>query len=592
MAVYPWLLGVAAIAAAYLIGAIPFGFLIARWVGGIDIRTVGSGNIGATNVGRNLGFRFFVLVFALDLAKGFVPTWGFPRLFATLAGASAPDLPVLVALATILGHNFPVYLKFKGGKGVATSLGAVLALDWVAALSSAAGFTAALVASRYVSLSSLLGASVFVIVHFVRVGAPWSREELAMSVATVGLFVMLLVRHRKNLARIAAGTEPKVALRKRRDDRPDAPPHGRIAVAWLVILAVVVLLGAGATALWQRATRTQVLTIGCLELSEVARAATSYQRAERVAFADGGRLLAVTCPRYNRLVLYRVSDRDALELEGDLELEGKPVAVCAATDRLYVLERPPGDERHVQPGWWETFDFRGQRLGERVRVGYYPDDMALSADGRHAFVLTSGRAEGDANKPAPALDVYTLESAGKPIGRVTFDGSDDDPCRLTLSSSGQCVVVTLSGSNMSAAVDLADPREPCMIGRARLASADAPYASRSESDDDWIIMPSASGREAVALKCGSLGDCVAVTLPRDSAIELHQVSPRRALGKLRLRGGATGLGMTRPTGLAYSHERNLLAVANRSGGVHLVAIRARQKAVAAGTSAGNTLRGN
>ena len=113
-----------AVLAAYLIGSIPFGYLTARLVKGIDIRTVGSGNLGATNVGRVLGPRYFWLVLALDALKGFGPTWAFPELLRQRADSVPPDLPVLIALATILGHTFPVYLKFRGGKGVATSLGA------------------------------------------------------------------------------------------------------------------------------------------------------------------------------------------------------------------------------------------------------------------------------------------------------------------------------------------------------------------------------------------------------------------------------------------------------------------------------------
>src|SRR3954466_12005327 len=115
------LMQLAAVVLAYLIGAIPFGLLGARWVGGVDIRAVGSGNIGATNVGRVLGFRFFVLVFLLDMLKGLLPTLGPPALVAYLTGSNPDHLPVLVALATILGHNFPIYLRFRGGKGVATS---------------------------------------------------------------------------------------------------------------------------------------------------------------------------------------------------------------------------------------------------------------------------------------------------------------------------------------------------------------------------------------------------------------------------------------------------------------------------------------
>src|SRR5262245_3425733 len=121
------LLSAAAIVLAYLIGAIPFGYLVAKLARGIDIRTVGSGNVGATNVGRVLGFRYFLLVMVLDLLKGLLPTIGFPEVVARLTGADVSGLAVLVALATILGHNYPIYLKLRGGKGVATSLGALLA---------------------------------------------------------------------------------------------------------------------------------------------------------------------------------------------------------------------------------------------------------------------------------------------------------------------------------------------------------------------------------------------------------------------------------------------------------------------------------
>src|SRR4051794_1215241 len=93
---------------AYLLGSIPFGFLIARWFGKVDIRTVGSGNIGATNVGRVLGFRFFVVVFLLDFLKGFLPTYSFPILANRATSLNLPDLPVLMAVASILGHNFPI----------------------------------------------------------------------------------------------------------------------------------------------------------------------------------------------------------------------------------------------------------------------------------------------------------------------------------------------------------------------------------------------------------------------------------------------------------------------------------------------------
>ena len=564
-----------AVVLAYLIGAIPFGYLVARWVGGVDIRTVGSGNIGATNVGRALGFRFFVLVFALDLCKGLLPTLVFPRLFERLSGHPAPTgLAVFVALAAVLGHVFPVYLKFKGGKAVAASLGAVVALDPASAVAAAVGFLAFVLVSRYVSVSSVLGGLVFALVHFTRVDAPWSPEGRAMSAFTVGVPLFLAYLHRKNFARVAAGTEPKVNLRKRRK-----PPEGRAAVVCVLALAAVFAASAVGLALRQRVQTRDVLTVGRYHFEEVARAGTGHQRAERVAFADGGRLLAVTCPRYDRLVLYRVTDARGLDVFRDLTLDGQPVAVCPTDDRFYVLMRPPGDRRHVEAGWWQALDFRGEPVGGRVPVGYYPDDLALSPDGRLAYVLTSGRAEGEPDRPRPCLSVYDLASPSAPIGRVDFEGEEDDPARVTLSARGQVAAVTLLGSNTAAAVDLYDPSRPILAGRTPLADLDHPYPSRS--DDDWIVMPVASGRESTTFSLPGVGSCVVCTLPRESGIEVYETTWNRSLGRLTLRSGTLRLGKTRPTGLAFSPDRHLIAVANRSGGVHLLAARADVEEVAA-----------
>ena len=119
-------------------------------------------------------------------------------------------------MASILGHNFPVYLRFKGGKGVATSLGGLLALDPIACGAAAVGFFIVFFLTRYVSLSSIAGALAFVAGHFARAREPWSKENLAMSVLSIAIAVLLVVRHHKNLRRILAGTEPKVPLRRSR----------------------------------------------------------------------------------------------------------------------------------------------------------------------------------------------------------------------------------------------------------------------------------------------------------------------------------------------------------------------------------------
>lgn len=195
---------------AYLIGAIPFGLLTVRILKGIDVRTIGSGNIGATNVKRVLGTKGFVGVLILDALKGFLPPLGAPWLAAALGVDPVPHwLPVGAALAAIIGHNFPVYLGFKGGKGVATSLGAVLALDPLGALIAAGAFVFFLLTIRYMSLSSLLGALAFGVAWFARARPPFDAAHAPMSLFVLLAVAMMFVRHRANIGRLLAGTEPK-----------------------------------------------------------------------------------------------------------------------------------------------------------------------------------------------------------------------------------------------------------------------------------------------------------------------------------------------------------------------------------------------
>lgn len=569
------LLAVVAIAVSYLIGSVPFAYLTVYWLRGIDIRTVGSGNVGATNVGRVLGFRYFVFVFVLDVLKGLLPTYWLPQLVAGVSGETVADLRVLVALATILGHNFSAFLRFRGGKGVATSLGALLALDATTSLLMAGSFIVFFVVTRIVSISSVSAALVFVLVHFYRVDHPWRRDQIAMSLLTIGLLGMLIVRHRKNFARIAAGTEPKVSFRKRRSD-----PPGRVTPWVLVVLALLSVVG-GLFAANAARTVEVPLGVGPFRLVEVARASTNHQRAERLTFADGGRLLAVTCPRYDRVVLYRVTKEQTLELLRDLELKAKPVALWPTSDRIYVLQRPSGDARHVEEAYWETFDFQGEPVGERFRVGFDPDDLVISRDEQVAFVLTSGHAEGETNRPAPAFEVIDLTSRiPKTLARLNFEGPGDDPERITLSTNETHAAVKLWGSDQVVGISLADRSKPVVTGRVPLAKLERPY--RSQTDQDSIFMPVASDRELVRVHLDwsqadnpSLrfaGECEISTMPDDSALEVHGRNRDQSLGRLPLL-GAGNLGGVRPMGLAYNEGRQLLAVATRSGGVHLIAIR-------------------
>jgi glycerol-3-phosphate acyltransferase PlsY len=572
----------------YLIGSIPFGYLIFYAARGIDIRTVGSGNIGATNVGRNLGFRYFLLVFALDVLKGFLPTFGLPSAVRALGVEPPADLPVFVAIATILGHNFPVYLGFKGGKGVATSLGALLALDPIACGAAAVGFFLVFFLSRYVSLSSIAGGLAFVAGHFAFAAEPWKWENLAMSLMSIAIPTLLIVRHHKNLARVVAGTEPRVSLWRKRSSEADVPdrPSGRvdpILVGGLSVLAV----GIAVFALWVvRSASTPIrVTAGPWALRETHRERTGQQRATRVVFADRGRTLAVMCPRYNKVLVYRVNDSPALEPVAEIALEGRPVAMAPAGGRLVVLQRPAGDDKHLEPGWMELFDLEGRKLGGRTKAGFYPDDLGVTPDGRLLLVLCSGRAEGDAKKPLPGIDVYraSLEAGmPTPIGRLDLEPGDDGD-RLAISASGTRALVTLPRAKQTVAIDLSHPEAPVAAGRAELATADAPYVS-SSPDGDWIVMPTAREGEAAPLEQGgpSSGkgeDSRAVgylvyTRPDQSDLEIAQASPRVSLGQFPLK-GPLNLGGTRPSGLAYSAERGLLAVATKPGTVHLIEVRSR-----------------
>jgi acyl phosphate:glycerol-3-phosphate acyltransferase len=187
---------------AYLIGSIPFGYLIAR-ARGVDIFAHGSGNIGATNVGRVLGRPFGILVFVLDFAKGAVPT--------AVAGLLVPDdnglVEVGAGLATFLGHLFPIFLGFRGGKGVATGAGVVAVLFPVPALVSILTWFAVAAATRYVSLASILAVVALVTVYLLRRDFDLRDPRTLFALFAGGLVV---VKHRANLARLRAGTESQL----------------------------------------------------------------------------------------------------------------------------------------------------------------------------------------------------------------------------------------------------------------------------------------------------------------------------------------------------------------------------------------------
>jgi glycerol-3-phosphate acyltransferase PlsY len=205
----------ALIIASYLLGSIPFGLLIAK-AHGKDLRSIGSGNIGATNVSRALGKKWAYVCFLLDVSKGFVPTF----IASFMIGASPKPIDLImwlaVGCAAVAGHIFPVYIRFKGGKGVATSLGIGLGL-WpyytLSAVSAFAVWGICVLITRYVSLSSIIGSFAFlaVLLASVAIVDSWQFANLWPLIA-VGIFMPMLItyRHRDNIKRLMAGTENKI----------------------------------------------------------------------------------------------------------------------------------------------------------------------------------------------------------------------------------------------------------------------------------------------------------------------------------------------------------------------------------------------
>jgi glycerol-3-phosphate acyltransferase PlsY len=191
--------------AAYLLGAIPNGLFIAR-LKGVDLQKTGSGNIGATNVFRCVGKGWGVLAFVLDAVKGFVPAFFFPRVL----DAAPPWLGLACGVAAVAGHNWPVWLKFKGGKGVSTSAGMLLGIAPAAVGIGFAVFAATVALTRFVSLGSILAAIAVPAAYLAMNGT--DNRLLAGALVLMGLLV--IIKHRANVGRLVKGTEPRIAGKK------------------------------------------------------------------------------------------------------------------------------------------------------------------------------------------------------------------------------------------------------------------------------------------------------------------------------------------------------------------------------------------
>ncbi|HXQ26952.1 MAG TPA: glycerol-3-phosphate 1-O-acyltransferase PlsY [Candidatus Acidoferrales bacterium] len=196
------------LAVAYLLGSIPFGLLIVKAQGGPDVRTTGSGNIGAANVARSAGAIAGVLTLLFDVGKGYLAVW----IAGRWTGGSVRWM-MAAAVAAVVGHVFPVWLRFRGGKGVATGLGVFLPICPEAVAAAAALWLIMVGFWRYSSLGSIVAAAalpVFVYVFY----APGHAPPTYVSLGTILISLLVLVKHRGNMERLVAGKEGRLRWRR------------------------------------------------------------------------------------------------------------------------------------------------------------------------------------------------------------------------------------------------------------------------------------------------------------------------------------------------------------------------------------------
>ena len=219
----PWSPGATAlvlVVLSYLLGALPIGFLLAKHLKGIDLRETGSGNIGSTNAMRALGRSWGLVAFLLDVGKGWLPVFVLAPLAASPADAGGLGEPILrlaYGTAAVLGHCFPIYLRFRGGKGVATGCGAVIAVDPLIFLGGGVVWLVTLKLKRFVGLASMLMGASFPLLAWLR-----RPQDIPFLIGCTLLMLLIFARHRTNITRMLDGNEPRIGR------KPPAPgsSHG------------------------------------------------------------------------------------------------------------------------------------------------------------------------------------------------------------------------------------------------------------------------------------------------------------------------------------------------------------------------------
>ncbi len=207
----PLLSAFACVLAGYVFGSLPWGLWLGRWLKGVDVRTLGSNNLGATNVYRTLGPGIGVAVLLLDIAKGALPVWLVPDSPLAAGFPGGPEWCALaVALAAVAGHVWTFLAGFKGGKGVATTVGVLLALHPAAFGVFVGVFVATLLITRFVSLGSILGSLAFAVALAFWVRGGWRSPTFAFGVV---IALLVIARHRENIQRLLAGTERRFSFK-------------------------------------------------------------------------------------------------------------------------------------------------------------------------------------------------------------------------------------------------------------------------------------------------------------------------------------------------------------------------------------------
>lgn len=337
------------------------------------------------------------------------------------------------------------------------------------------------------------------------------------------------------------------------------------------------------------------------------RLRTGLQRADHAEFFDGGDRLAMTCPRYSVLTLWETpSDLPPVNRK-NVELQGRPVGLTAMGNKIIVLQRPPGDDRHVKPGFFEVFDRDGNRQGEPVEVGWEPDQVEfVDRDGKtYALILFSGAAEGESNRGAPNLVFATFDQEKltfEKLGQVEFETDGEDPLHFsTVVETANGVtkaraLVTFGRKPGAAWVDWTDPAMPKLLVRHAWPEG-AGEAARDFVD--WanrrvLSLPTDPSRFAVAFPFdGGAPSTVSISKPESkqgadpNAPDVRFVAIDHDKGKIGRYGtrlgmyfetplkGPYGFGSVRLTDLAVFEAANgrLLKIAaiDRSGGLHWIA---------------------